>query len=1246
MKRFTNKLTLFVTLVVILACCLCACENVPTETSTFQIVYVDGANVDVATVPAGQTVTLKTLTDTADKHFDGWYTSATFDGEPITEITTTDGGSILLYASWTELIEPGRYYAVTFDANGGTGAMQALIFAGETAILPLCAFTRQGYSFEGWATSKDGNVVYTDGATFTRDGMNEKTLYAVWEDGQIVPPITRYCTITFNTDGGTPISPMTVEVGATVTAPTSPTKSGYTFKGWNPALPTTMPDHDVTVTAIWEQNAPVTYTVTFNANGGSGVMQNLVFENESAVLPTCTFIRAGYTFKGWATSPSGSVVYTDGATFTRDSATSKTLYAVWEQNQTDVTALVNALQKFNDGNFKFDYIYSDTGTAYDALHSYTNTNWYYNGNYKVTYYYMDSYYTDYLMRNCCGYKLAYFYDFGFEYYLIGDTDLYFESTYLDYAYFDYVYPQKLASSGFVQDGASYKVTGTALNEQGARLMFGESYNAFFHSDYTFTELTLTPNGDTITIDVKYDVTGEVDYSVSVKMVFSEFGAVSFSAPTNYTDYTYTGEATDIADLTTGDVVTSGTVFAIVGNNFYIVNKSGTAGVYVYMGSDSPNCNVGDEVTVEGEYTIYSGLPEITGPTVTVNSSNNTFNTITLDSVKDADDYVSMPLTITGLKVKSLPTSWTSTNDIQVTVTDNAGNQIVFFISKHLDSSAKTNIINYLKTLKVGDAFKAENVTISVFKDNPQIAVTESTKLGAGWQEGDPVVLTGIKTSATTLSVEYGTTLANAVKDVTVSLCYNNGTTALATEGVSYTCASYSATTPGSYNVVFSCQGKTATVVVTVKAEPQETFKLKDGEAETLYDVIEKTEFTYQGEEYFLTHGMPSRGDVKVLVIPVTFTDAPAPKNMVENLEIAFFGTTAETGWQSLASYYKTSSYGKLNITGTVLEPFATGNSTSYYDRIYKQTEDADYKIIKAALDYYDSQIDFSDYDSDGDGYIDALYIIYSADVNYTDNDSMWWAYTYEYYTDEYEIHDGVEPDFYFFAGYDFIFEELRNGKSVDYNAETFVHETGHMMGLNDYYDYDEDKGPDGGIGGGDMMDYNVGDHNAFSKAILGWVNPWVVSGCDTTLTLSSFGASGDCIIIAKEWNGTFFDEYFIVDFYTPDGLNAIEAGDSGLFSVSGVRIYHVDAVLKDDAGASYEVCYYDNSYTAHKQIALVEADNDNSVEKSRDHLGENDDLFQAGDSFTWGKWYDGSSAGFTLTVTKIENGQATITIDY
>ncbi len=435
-----------------------------------------------------------------------------------------------------------------------------------------------------------------------------------------------------------------------------------------------------------------------------------------------------------------------------------------------------------------------------------------------------------------------------------------------------------------------------------------------------------------------------------------------------------------------------------------------------------------------------------------------------------------------------------------------------------------------------------------------------------------------------------------------------------------------------FNIVNTDGGNEDIKFVTPNKAPDDTKKLSDVLPD--FGVVD-------GVTYGLNKGLPSTGNPQVLVIPIAFSDYPAPSSIQDDLEIAFFGTSEETGWESLTSYYYKASYGKLNIEGTVLPAFNTGKKSTYYD----EQEDGDYLFIKEALEYYDATVNYSDYDYDKDGYIDSIYFIYTCPYSY-DDASMYWAYTYEYYTDDYEYYDNVEADFYVLASYDFLFDELASGKTITYNTETIIHETGHLLGLDDYYDYDENAGPHGGIGGGDMMDYNIGDHNPFTKILLGWTTPYIVENDSVRITLNSFGQSGDVLLIPKKFNGSYLSEYYLIDLYTPDGLNALEKGYNGLFNTSGIRVFHVDATLKDtkDANGVWEIYQYNNSDTNHKLLKLIEADGNNKIENLNYGLSENSDLFKSGSTYTNSKWYDGTSTNFTMKVVSLDNNSATIEV--
>ena len=282
---------------------------------------------------------------------------------------------------------------------------------------------------------------------------------------------------------------------------------------------------------------------------------------------------------------------------------------------------------------------------------------------------------------------------------------------------------------------------------------------------------------------------------------------------------------------------------------------------------------------------------------------------------------------------------------------------------------------------------------------------------------DELQIKNVIPSVKTINVKNNTLLTEALDGVYVTVIYEDNTTQeISIEEVEYICDDYNSSKGGSFTVIINID--IFSIYINVIVESLGYYIPTD--IETLDD------YAYNNN---LTCGMPSVGNSKALVIPVEFIDYKAKSTMKEDLEIAFFGTSDQTGWESLSSYYKKASYGKLNIEGTVLDVYNTGNTSSYYNRKYERGEDADYMIIKQALEYYDNQIDYSEYDSNNDGYIDALYIVYSTPVDYKSSKSMWWAFTYEYYTSDYEYYDGVEADFYCFMGYDFLFETPQMVKS-------------------------------------------------------------------------------------------------------------------------------------------------------------------------------------------------------------------------
>ena len=179
-------------------------------------------------------------------------------------------------------------YAVTLNTGGGTinsGNVTEYTY-GVGATLPTDV-TRTGYTFKGWYDNENltGSPVTAIGGT----EMGNKEYWAKWE-------INQY-TITFDTAGGSVVTPITQNYGTAITAPADPTKNGYTFVGWNPEIPATMPAEDLTVTAQWTLDL---YTISYNLNNGTATGNPDSYTVESDAITLNTPTRPGYTFTGWS----------------------------------------------------------------------------------------------------------------------------------------------------------------------------------------------------------------------------------------------------------------------------------------------------------------------------------------------------------------------------------------------------------------------------------------------------------------------------------------------------------------------------------------------------------------------------------------------------------------------------------------------------------------------------------------------------------------------------------------------------------------------------------------------------------------------------------------------------------------------------------------------------------------------------------------------------------------------------------
>lgn len=296
-----------------------------------------------------------TLPARAGYQFAGYYDQT----EGGTQYYNADGSSAktwdktedsTLYAHWT-----ANSYQVTFDANGGEGSMNAEDFTyGEAKALTQNNFTKTGYNFAGWATTANaGEAEHEDGknvSNLTTEQNGTVNLYAVWK------PVVYMVIFNSNgADGGNmEDQTFTYDTAASLRG-NGYTRTGYHFLGWAKTAGeqvtytdgasvnnlTATADDRITLYAVWEAN---TYTVRFNANGGTGdqmASQSFTYDEAVKALSKNTYTRDNYTFLGWArTNTATTQEYTDQQKVNNLVTTQGgelILYAVWRPDSFQVT---------------------------------------------------------------------------------------------------------------------------------------------------------------------------------------------------------------------------------------------------------------------------------------------------------------------------------------------------------------------------------------------------------------------------------------------------------------------------------------------------------------------------------------------------------------------------------------------------------------------------------------------------------------------------------------------------------------------------------------------------------------------------------------------------------------------------------------------------------------------------------------------------------------------------------------------
>ena len=278
---------------------------------------INNGNVTEYTYGVG--ATLPTDVTRTGYTFKGWYYNENLTGSPVTAIGDTETGNKEYWAKW-EI----NQYTVTVKPENGEADITITQDYGTPITAPADPI-REGYTFIGW----DRDIPKTMPA-------ENITVTAQWE-------INQY-TITFDTNGGSEIAPITQDYGTEITAPDNPTRKGYTFKGWDKEIPETMPAENITVTAQWEINR---YTITFDTAGGSEIAP-ITQDYGTNITAPADPTREGYTFIGWdrdipETMPAENITVTaqweiNRYTITFDTAGGSEIAPITQDYGTNITA--------------------------------------------------------------------------------------------------------------------------------------------------------------------------------------------------------------------------------------------------------------------------------------------------------------------------------------------------------------------------------------------------------------------------------------------------------------------------------------------------------------------------------------------------------------------------------------------------------------------------------------------------------------------------------------------------------------------------------------------------------------------------------------------------------------------------------------------------------------------------------------------------------------------------------------------
>ncbi len=445
----------------------------------------------------------------------------------------------------------------------------------------------------------------------------------------------------------------------------------------------------------------------------------------------------------------------------------------------------------------------------------------------------------------------------------------------------------------------------------------------------------------------------------------------------------------------------------------------------------------------------------------------------------------------------------------------------------------------------------------------------------------------------------------------------------------------------------------------------------DFELAKAFERVDKEDLTLVAHDVD-DYNSPIVENPKILVIPINLKSSNSSNvtnwtsTTRNNLNEYYFGNSAT----SFVNYYKSMSHDYMNFSGIISEIYTESSDDYTVEKINNDSSYSTlYGMMRRALNWVKSNsaysnVNWSEYDQDNNGTFDNIHFL----TNYNANTWAGPLWPHKSSIGDSGTHANPTINTYSIGAINHTNDSI-----------TQIHEQGHIFGLDDYYDYsDNGMSEINYVGGADMQSHNMFDWNSYSKLSVGLVSPYVITGGedDFTIEIGDAVTTGDCILVPANydtWNGSAFDEYFLIELFSNKGLNS-EFWDSWNYYYAGnnlgnygIRMYHVDSrlyclntgrevsidtstwgstqtiAIGPNNSSDYTACGYGQYNPSEcadmKLLALIQKGGTDTFgsEYGRHYLN-NSDLFQTGDTFTFANYAKFLSKS-GRSVTKMDNGE-------